>query len=142
MRGGLIAAYAVARVYCQVCSALRAAGVKIPIVAMTGNVDPASIEVFKRAGFTALLAKPFGEVRTPLLPVSQVYFVFVFVVAARNRRAKHIRIFLWMNDCVVSNRSPEFEHFASMWVHIAPAPGSPRSCVFAGGRAAPARALA
>jgi CheY-like chemotaxis protein len=46
----------------QVCSAMRAAGVSIPIVAMTGNVDPASIEVFKRAGFTALLAKPFGEV--------------------------------------------------------------------------------
>lgn len=41
---------------------MRAAGVSIPIVAMTGNVDPASIEVFKRAGFTALLAKPFGEV--------------------------------------------------------------------------------
>ncbi len=41
---------------------MRAAGVSIPIVAMTGNVDPASIEVFKGAGFTALLAKPFGEV--------------------------------------------------------------------------------
>jgi hypothetical protein len=30
---------------------------------MTGNVDPESVESFQRAGFSALLAKPFGEVR-------------------------------------------------------------------------------
>jgi CheY-like chemotaxis protein len=49
--------------FIQVCSALRASGVTIPIVAMTGNVDPRSIELFKRSGFNALLAKPFNEVR-------------------------------------------------------------------------------
>jgi hypothetical protein len=29
---------------------------------MTGNVDPRSVELFKRVGFAALLAKPFNEV--------------------------------------------------------------------------------
>jgi DNA-binding response OmpR family regulator len=48
----------------QVCSALRAAGARLPIIAMTGNVDPGSVELFKRVGFSGLLAKPFNEVRT------------------------------------------------------------------------------
>jgi CheY-like chemotaxis protein len=46
----------------QVCAALRAAGVALPIVAMTGNVDPGSVALFKRVGFNALLAKPFSQV--------------------------------------------------------------------------------
>jgi hypothetical protein len=52
---------------CAVCvGVLRAAGVTIPIVAMTGDDGqrgPGSVEVFKLAGFNALLSKPFGEVR-------------------------------------------------------------------------------
>jgi CheY-like chemotaxis protein len=47
----------------QVCTALRAAGVTIPIFAMTGNVDPASIGIFRSCGFSGLLAKPFVQVR-------------------------------------------------------------------------------
>ena len=42
---------------------MRRRGVAIPIIAMTGNVDPSSVALFKRAGFSGLLAKPFGEVR-------------------------------------------------------------------------------
>jgi CheY-like chemotaxis protein len=45
----------------QICEALRASCVTIPIVAMTGNVDPTSIRVFKRSGFDGLLAKPFTQ---------------------------------------------------------------------------------
>jgi CheY-like chemotaxis protein len=45
----------------QVCAALRASGVIIPIIAMTGNVDPTSMRVFKRSGFDGLLAKPFTQ---------------------------------------------------------------------------------
>jgi CheY-like chemotaxis protein len=48
----------------QVCTALRSAGVKIPIIAMTGNVDPTSIAVFHSCGFDGLLAKPFTQVMT------------------------------------------------------------------------------
>ena len=47
----------------QVCTELRKSGVTIPIVAMTGNVDPASIEMYKGAGFDGMLAKPFSKVR-------------------------------------------------------------------------------
>ena len=43
----------------QVCAALRVDGVTIPIFAVTGNVDPRSIEVFKRSGFDGILAKPY-----------------------------------------------------------------------------------
>ena len=42
------------------CTALRAAGVTIPIFAVTGNVDPVSVEVFKRSGFDGLAAKPYS----------------------------------------------------------------------------------
>ena len=48
------------------CVALRRHGVAIPIIAMTGNVDPSSVALFKRAGFSGLLAKPFGDVRALL----------------------------------------------------------------------------
>jgi CheY-like chemotaxis protein len=47
----------------QVCAELRKAGVTIPIIAMTGNVDPASIAMYKSVGFNGLLAKPFSKVR-------------------------------------------------------------------------------
>jgi CheY-like chemotaxis protein len=47
----------------QVCSSLRAGGATLPIIAMTGNVDPGSVELFRRVGFSGLLAKPFNEVR-------------------------------------------------------------------------------
>jgi CheY-like chemotaxis protein len=46
-----------------VCAALRAAGVRVPIYAMTGNVDPSSVAVFRRTGFNGLLAKPFSQAR-------------------------------------------------------------------------------
>jgi CheY-like chemotaxis protein len=47
----------------QVCAALRESGVTIPIIAMTGNVDPTSVRAFKRSGFDGLLAKPFTQAR-------------------------------------------------------------------------------
>jgi CheY-like chemotaxis protein len=46
----------------QVCTELRKAGVAIPIIAMTGNVDPASISLYRSVGFDGILAKPFSKV--------------------------------------------------------------------------------
>ena len=54
---------------------------------MTGNVDPESVESFQRAGFSALLAKPFGEVRacTRAPPLSHLTGL---AVSARRVRAR------------------------------------------------------
>jgi CheY-like chemotaxis protein len=56
-----------------VCAELRKSGVTIPIIAMTGNVDPASIGMYRSAGFNGVLAKPFSKVRTSA--VTQPYVV-------------------------------------------------------------------
>ena len=53
----------------QVCTELRKAGTSIPIIAMTGNVDPASIKMYKSLGFDGLLAKPFSKVALFVLVV-------------------------------------------------------------------------
>ena len=59
--GGAIAISDVQISFMQVCAALRTSGVTIPIFAVTGNVDPMSIEVFKRSGFDGLVAKPYSQ---------------------------------------------------------------------------------
>lgn len=43
----------------DVCRALRRSGVKLPIYAMTGNVDSASVQKYQNWGFNGVLAKPF-----------------------------------------------------------------------------------
>ena len=45
----------------HVCSKLRAAGITTPVYAMTANADPASCEVYRKAGFDGVLAKPFSR---------------------------------------------------------------------------------
>ncbi len=69
----------------QVCSELRAKGITIPIVAMTGNVDPRSVETFKRAGFSALLAKPFSEVRCMALSCGHGIASFCWCVSGGSK---------------------------------------------------------
>jgi hypothetical protein len=56
----------------QVFTELRDAGVRIPIVAMTGNVDTASIELYKSVGFAGVLAKPFSKVSSAGLASSSI----------------------------------------------------------------------
>ncbi len=54
---------------CQVCAALRASGITLPIIAMTGNVDGASMDIIRACGFDGLLAKPFSQARARRLDV-------------------------------------------------------------------------
>lgn len=44
----------------DVAQRLRNAGISLPMFALTGNVEPGSIEAYKRAGFDGMLGKPFG----------------------------------------------------------------------------------
>jgi len=45
----------------DVCRALRRQGVQVPIYAMTGNADNASVFKYRQWGFNGVLAKPFTD---------------------------------------------------------------------------------
>ena len=47
----------------EVCKELRRAGVTLPIIAMTGLTEEASMQQFSTAGFTRVMSKPFDKAK-------------------------------------------------------------------------------